>query len=41
MWIYFSSAVLLFGAGCAKAVDEERLAQEACLKQPPGAPSGP
>jgi membrane protein len=41
MWIYFSSAVLLFGAGCAKAVDEERLAQEARLKQPPGAPSGP
>jgi membrane protein len=40
MWIYFSSAVLLFGAGCAKAVDEERLAQEARLKQPPGAPSG-
>jgi membrane protein len=41
MWIYFSSAVLLFGAGCAKAVDEERLAQEARLKQLPGAPSGP
>ncbi|HEY0887395.1 MAG TPA: YihY/virulence factor BrkB family protein [Ramlibacter sp.] len=27
MWIYFSAAVLLFGAGCAKAVEEERLAQ--------------
>lgn len=25
MWIYFSAAVLLFGAGCAKAVEEERL----------------
>jgi membrane protein len=41
MWIYFSSAVLLFGAGCAKAVDEERLAREARLKQPPGGPAGP
>ncbi len=41
MWIYFSSAVLLFGAGCAKAVDEERLAQEARLKQAPGAAPGP
>ena len=41
MWIYFSSAVLLFGAGCAKAVDEERLAKEARLKQSPGAPSRP
>ena len=29
MWIYFSSAVLLFGAGCAKAVDEERIARQA------------
>lgn len=28
MWIYFSAAVLLFGAGCAKAVEEERLAQD-------------
>ena len=41
MWIYFSSAVLLFGAGCAKAVDEERLAKEARLKQPTGASSDP
>src|SRR5512140_10040 len=41
MWIYFSSAVLLFGAGCAKAVDEERLAEETRLRQPPGAPSSP
>ena len=29
MWIYFSSAVLLFGAGCAKAVEEQRLENEA------------
>ena len=28
MWIYFSAAVLLFGAGCAKAVEEERLARD-------------
>ena len=35
MWIYFSAAVLLFGAGCAKAVEEERLAQAAA---PPGEP---
>ncbi|HMA07388.1 MAG TPA: YihY/virulence factor BrkB family protein [Ramlibacter sp.] len=41
MWIYFSSAVLLFGAGCAKAVDEERLAAQTRLRQPPGAPSSP
>jgi membrane protein len=41
MWIYFSSAVLLFGAGCAKAVDEERLAREARLRQPTGGPAGP
>ena len=29
MWIYFSSAVLLFGAACAKAVEEQRLRHEA------------
>ncbi|MEO8653603.1 MAG: YihY/virulence factor BrkB family protein [Ramlibacter sp.] len=40
MWIYFSSAVLLFGAGCAKAVDEARLAQQARLKQHPGVAPG-
>ncbi len=28
MWIYFSAAVLLFGAGCAKAVEEERVRHE-------------
>ena len=26
MWIYFSSAILLFAAGCARAVDEDRQA---------------
>jgi membrane protein len=29
MWIYFSSAVLLYGAGCAKAVEEQRLQRRA------------
>jgi membrane protein len=29
MWIYFSSAVLLYGASCAKAVEEERLQHQA------------
>lgn len=40
MWIYFSSAVLLFGAACAKAVEEERLAREArrLAANPPGPP---
>ena len=27
MWIYFSSAVLLLSAGCARALDEERCAK--------------
>jgi membrane protein len=36
MWIYFSSAVLLFGAGCAKAVEEQRLEREAGRRQPAG-----
>jgi membrane protein len=40
MWIYFSSAVLLFGAGCAKAVDEQRLAQEAQRQLRPGGQPG-
>ena len=40
MWIYFSSAVLLFGAGCAKAVDEARLVQQERLKQHPGVAPG-
>ncbi len=36
MWIYFSAAVLLFGAGCAKAVEEERLAHDAAqAREPP------
>ncbi|HWI82159.1 YihY/virulence factor BrkB family protein [Ramlibacter sp.] len=40
MWIYFSAAVLLFGAGCAKAVEETRLRHEheGC---PPRAAPGP
>lgn len=33
MWIYFSSAVLLYGAGCAKAVEEQRLDREARRQQ--------
>jgi membrane protein len=37
MWIYFSAAVLLFGAGCAKAVEEERLAQAAAPPREPHA----
>lgn len=37
MWIYFSAAVLLFGAGCAKAVEEERLAQAAAPRREPHA----
>ena len=43
MWIYFSSAVLLFGAGCAKAVEEQRLEREALRRSgspQPGGPSG-
>jgi membrane protein len=28
MWIFFSSAILLYGAGCAKAVDEARREHE-------------
>lgn len=37
MWIYFSAAVLLFGAGCAKAVEEERLAQDSMPPREPHA----
>jgi membrane protein len=33
MWIYFSSAVLLYGAGCAKAVEEQRLDRQARRQQ--------
>ena len=36
MWIYFSAAVLLFGAGCAKAVEEERLERRKG-REPPAA----
>jgi len=35
MWIYFSAAVLLFGAGCAKAVEEERLQHEQARRSAP------
>jgi membrane protein len=44
MWIYFSSAVLLYGASCAKAVGEQRLQnrnrqpQPADGEEPGGAP---
>ena len=34
MWIYFSSAVLLFAAGCAKAVEEARDARSGGQPQP-------
>lgn len=37
MWIYFSSAVLLYGAACAKAVEEQRVRLEARALQPPPA----
>jgi membrane protein len=40
MWIYFSSAVLLFGAACAKAVEEQRLEREA-MREPVAAGDGP
>jgi len=33
MWIYFSAGVLLFGAGCAKGVEDERRAHEAQREQ--------
>jgi len=35
MWIYFSSAVLLFGAGCARALQEHVAAQHG-EAEPPG-----
>jgi membrane protein len=38
MWIYFSAAVLLFGAGCAKAVQEERVAHEQARQRAANAP---
>ncbi|MHA7601269.1 YihY/virulence factor BrkB family protein [Alicycliphilus sp. T452] len=37
MWIYFSSAVLLFGASCARALDEARAAAGTA----PAGPTGP
>jgi membrane protein len=35
IWIYFSSAVLLFGAASAKAVEEQRVQREARGVLPP------
>lgn len=35
MWIYFSSAVLLFGASCARALDEHVATQKAPPQAPP------
>lgn len=32
MWIYFSSAVLLFAAGCARSVQEDRLKHDAMVR---------
>jgi hypothetical protein len=29
MWIYFSSAVLLYAAGCARALEEDRIRRHA------------
>ncbi|MES2937298.1 MAG: YihY/virulence factor BrkB family protein [Pseudomonadota bacterium] len=36
MWIYFSSAVLLFGAGCARALEEQYSGKGAALGGPQG-----
>jgi membrane protein len=38
MWIYFSAAVLLFGAGCAKAVEQERALHEQARASASGTP---
>ncbi|HZY17360.1 MAG TPA: YihY/virulence factor BrkB family protein [Ramlibacter sp.] len=40
MWIYFSSAVLLFSAGCAKAAQEAREARRRAAAQHDAAPGG-
>ncbi len=37
MWIYFSSAILLFSASCARALDEERRRVTAAKSMPPSA----
>jgi membrane protein len=34
MWIFFSSAILLYSAGCAKAVEELRREHNAPLQAP-------
>jgi membrane protein len=41
MWIYFSAAVLLFGAGCAKAVQDERVQQDQARQRASGASRRP
>lgn len=41
MWIYFSSGVLLFSAGCARALEEERCASSKATTATTLAPSSP
>jgi len=41
MWIYFSSGVLLFAAGCARALEEERCAASKATTATTLAPSSP
>lgn len=41
MWIYFSSGVLLFSAGCARALEEERCASNKARTATTLAPSSP
>ena len=42
IWIYFSSAVLLFAAAVAKAIEEQRVARETqCLLAPGAGPQSP
>ena len=41
MWIYFSSGVLLFAAGCARALEEERCASNKARTATTLAPSSP
>ena len=41
MWIYFSSAVLLFAAGCAKALEEERVRRMQETSKAAGARTAP
>jgi membrane protein len=40
MWIFFSSAILLYAAGCAKAVEDVRQQQEQARgARPPAQPA--